>query len=141
MLLENSIVCIQSVWDDIHGLRRFFAWLSEIVAWRVLHLDLKVDTIGLFAANGIEIKTNHGIKIVSWYGNMVVIKVIVINLYYIFWYIITYIFITYFGTIHVVVNILELHIHSSHSYITSHSFLTFIYNFTFIPHGLIRTHK
>ncbi|XP_015752771.1 PREDICTED: uncharacterized protein LOC107332545 [Acropora digitifera] len=43
---------------------RFFAWLSEIVAWRVLHLDLKVDTIGLFAASGIEIKTNHGIKIV-----------------------------------------------------------------------------
>ena len=127
MLLENSIVCIQFVWDDIHGLCRFFAWLSEIVAWRVLHLDLKVDTIGLFAANGIEIKTNHGIKIVSWYGNMVVIKVIVINLYYIFWYIITYIFITYFGTIHVVVNILD-HIR------TSHSFLTFIYNFTFIPH-------
>ena len=54
----------------MYGVCRFFAWLSEIVAWRVLHLDLKVDAIGLFAANGIEIKTNHGIKIVSWYGNM-----------------------------------------------------------------------
>ena len=54
------------------GVCRFFAWLSEIVAWRVLHLDLKVDTIGLFAASGIEIKTNHGIKIVSRYGHMVI---------------------------------------------------------------------
>lgn len=84
MLLVNSMVCIQSVLDDIHGVCRFFAWLSEIVAWHILHLDLKVDTIGLFAASGIEIKTNGGIKIVSWYGNMVIIIIIliVVNLYY-----------------------------------------------------------
>ena len=44
---------------------RFFAWLVEIVAQYVFHLDLKLDTLGLFAANGIEIKFNNGIKIVS----------------------------------------------------------------------------
>ena len=79
---------VYTICMECMGVCRFFAWLSEIVAWRVLHLDLKVDTIGLFAANGIEIKTNHGIKIVSWYGHMVIIKIvmIVVNFYYVFWF-------------------------------------------------------
>ena len=79
---------VYTICMECMGVCRFFAWLSEIVAWRVLHLDLKVDTIGLFAASGIEIKTNHGIKIVSWYGHMVIIKIIVIvvNFYYVFRY-------------------------------------------------------
>ena len=79
---------VYTICMECMGVCRFFAWLSEIVAWRVLHLDLKVDTIGLFAASGIEIKTNHGIKIVSWYGHMVIIKivVIVVNFYYVFWF-------------------------------------------------------
>lgn len=44
---------------------RFFAWLLEIFAQYVLQLDLKLDTLGLFGANGIEIKFNNGLKIVS----------------------------------------------------------------------------
>lgn len=44
-------------------LGRFFAWLLEIFAQYVLQLDLKLDTLGLFGANGIEIKFNNGLKI------------------------------------------------------------------------------
>ncbi|XP_068677612.1 bridge-like lipid transfer protein family member 2 isoform X2 [Montipora foliosa] len=42
---------------------RVFAWLLEIIAQRVLHLDLKVETLGLFAANGVRIKTSNGVRI------------------------------------------------------------------------------
>ncbi|XP_078363340.1 bridge-like lipid transfer protein family member 2 isoform X2 [Oculina patagonica] len=42
---------------------RFFAWLVEIFAQFFFHIDLKVDTLGLFAANGIEIKFKNGFKV------------------------------------------------------------------------------
>ena len=49
---------------------RFFAWLVEIFAQFFFHLDLKVDTLGLFAANGIEIKFKNGFKIVSFHNSI-----------------------------------------------------------------------
>ncbi|XP_020627127.1 uncharacterized protein LOC110064417 [Orbicella faveolata] len=42
---------------------RFFAWLVEIFAQFFLHLDLTLDTLGLFAASGIKIRLNNGLKI------------------------------------------------------------------------------
>lgn len=49
-----------------HFVSRFFAWLVEIAAQYFLHLDLKLDALGLFALSGIEITLKNGIKIVSW---------------------------------------------------------------------------
>jgi len=49
----------------ISSFPRFFAWLVEIFAQFFLHLDLTLDTLGLFAASGIKIRLNNGLKIVS----------------------------------------------------------------------------
>lgn len=62
MSLEATIEALVS---DAFCFDRFFAWLVEIVAQFVFHLDLKLNTLGLFAASGIEIKLNNGIKVVS----------------------------------------------------------------------------
>lgn len=52
---------------DMHfsSFPRVFAWLVEIFAQFFLHLDLTLDTLGLFAASGIKIRLNNGLKIVS----------------------------------------------------------------------------
>lgn len=49
----------------ISSFPRFFAWLVEIFAQFFLHLDLTLDTLGLFAASGIKIRLKNGLKIVS----------------------------------------------------------------------------
>jgi len=49
----------------ISSFPRFFAWLVEIFAQFVLHLDITLDTLGLFAASGIKIRLNNGLKLVS----------------------------------------------------------------------------
>ena len=67
MSLEATIEALVS---DAFCFDRFFAWLVEIVAQFVFHLDLKLDTLGLFAASGIEIKLNNGIKVVSWKSHL-----------------------------------------------------------------------
>ena len=49
----------------ISSFPRFFAWLVEIFAQFFLHLDLTLDTLGLFAANGIRIRLSNGYDVVS----------------------------------------------------------------------------
>ena len=67
IIFETVLMCIKMPQPDlcILSFHRFFAWLVEIFAQFFLHLDLTLDTLGLFAASGIKIRLNNGLKIVS----------------------------------------------------------------------------